>query len=926
MYSPKFIFQRAQCTHPRRISFTRQSKRAFQFLLTGAFLIIGCSQPANGQQLNRTGDISFLYIFAEWPDKSLPQRSTMIARWQESENIAETYWNFHSLGKVTGFSGDFTSKFTFSEAAPTADNLGNYITLSQRMRAMAVSDGHNLDDYDHIVYSLPSYPDNRSFGALGSPGFVFFPGSTPVTAGFIHELGHAFGFSHANTFEGGSNILPGTHAEGRDGLFMMGSDGSVQAAAGVPLRRSTTNAPSKFVMRHLTEDNIHRVKFSGTTARIYDSEVASATPGQMMAAVIDVPSGFGQGEWWFSYVPKMTEHWSEFNAESWADGIVAHRLEGNRTHSIDFTPGSQGGTGNDKDYVDTRDGALRVGQSYTFPDSGSTVSPLAIGETDGNRWIDVTFTFPLQITSPSQLAVAVNETLHIPIEVNSSETLNYDAAPLPPGLEIDSGTGIISGTPTALGTYIIALSVSSGNASASQDFTLIVSENPGETLDTQGINWVRTGTFPWTNQTSVSYDSISAIETRAESSFGQSKISTIISGPVEVSFWWKIISSDSPNSLTALIDNVAQFTIVDARDWERKTIQIPEGEHELAWSFTGRPSDEGDDAAWLDQVQFNYGLDSDGDSLPDSWEIGYFKGLTEAADDDFDGDGHSNAEERIAGTNPIDPQSTFQIISGDYVSPRILELRWRGLTGRRYQIQSSSNLGSGWINEGEEITGTSGVFARRILLKGEASPQIFAPENSPTKVIVPGDKLSDLWKGGDEEAFAAIGGDSAWIPGSGGIGAPLASSDYEGLFGIDVSEIYGELFASSAFLRVPFSIDSPENLIELQLKMRYDSGFVAYINGVEVTRTNNLPAEPGFLSIAFDPRQTEESFVSFDITKHISALKSGQNILAIHGISPNVDSDQLPLLAVPELVGAVAEFDANEQEEKRKFWRVTVQD
>lgn len=46
--------------------------------------------------------------------------------------------------------------------------------------------------------------------------------------------------------------------------------------------------------------------------------------------------------------------------------------------------------------------------------------------------------------------------------------------------------------------------------------------------------------------------------------------------------------------------------------------------------------------------------DSDGDGLPDWWEMQYFGGLQYGANDDPDGDGYTNLEEFNAGTDPTD--------------------------------------------------------------------------------------------------------------------------------------------------------------------------------------------------------------------------------------------------------------------------------
>ena len=49
--------------------------------------------------------------------------------------------------------------------------------------------------------------------------------------------------------------------------------------------------------------------------------------------------------------------------------------------------------------------------------------------------------------------------------------------------------------------------------------------------------------------------------------------------------------------------------------------------------------------------------DSDGDGLPDWWELTYFGSLNQGPNDDFDGDGYTNLQEYNAGSNPGDPNS-----------------------------------------------------------------------------------------------------------------------------------------------------------------------------------------------------------------------------------------------------------------------------
>ncbi len=81
-------------------------------------------------------------------------------------------------------------------------------------------------------------------------------------------------------------------------------------------------------------------------------------------------------------------------------------------------------------------------------------------------------------------------------------------------------------------------------------------------------------------------------------------------------------------------------------------------------------------------------VDTDGDGLPNIWEMRYFGGTTAAASSgDVDWDGANNYAEYIAGTNPQDAQSLFvmQIVNG-------LNVEWQTIQNRSYTLQSTPDL------------------------------------------------------------------------------------------------------------------------------------------------------------------------------------------------------------------------------------------
>ncbi len=93
----------------------------------------------------------------------------------------------------------------------------------------------------------------------------------------------------------------------------------------------------------------------------------------------------------------------------------------------------------------------------------------------------------------------------------------------------------------------------------------------------------------------------------------------------------------------------------------------------------------------------------------------------------------------------------------------------------------------------------------------------------------------------------------------------------------------------SAFIRIPFSLPTMNYVSGLMLKMKYNDGFVAYINGVEVAR-RNVPAGPlAWNSTAGTLRSFADVVIPDEIDLNGAAardsLVAGENVLAIHGLN-----------------------------------------
>jgi len=171
------------------------------------------------------------------------------------------------------------------------------------------------------------------------------------------------------------------------------------------------------------------------------------------------------------------------------------------------------------------------------------------------------------------------------------------------------------------------------------------------------------------------------------------------------------------------------------------------------------------------------------------------------------------------------------------------------------------------------------------------STTVLVLEDAAKKVLVPTGNIGTSWRGGSEPYD-----DSSWTSGTGGVGYER-SSGYESYIDIDVeADMYGN--NATCYIRIPFTVDGGElpDYTSLELRMRYDDGFVAYINGAEVHRVN-FSGTPAWDSSASGSHEASASWDSYDISDHIGELQAGSNILAIHGLNYSATSSDFLICA-----------------------------
>ncbi|MEE8450427.1 MAG: lamin tail domain-containing protein, partial [Thermoguttaceae bacterium] len=107
---------------------------------------------------------------------------------------------------------------------------------------------------------------------------------------------------------------------------------------------------------------------------------------------------------------------------------------------------------------------------------------------------------------------------------------------------------------------------------------------------------------------------------------------------------------------------------------------------------------------------------------------------------------------------------------------------------------------------------------------------------------------------------------------------------------------------ASFWTRIPFESPDPALFDALRLQIKYNDGFVAYLNGQEIAR-KNAPDDLLWNSTAMASRTPQQSLLSetIDVTGWLGALLPGENILAVHGL--NIDASDENFFLLPELIG-----------------------
>lgn len=140
--------------------------------------------------------------------------------------------------------------------------------------------------------------------------------------------------------------------------------------------------------------------------------------------------------------------------------------------------------------------------------------------------------------------------------------------------------------------------------------------------------------------------------------------------------------------------------------------------------------------------------------------------------------------------------------------------------------------------------------------------------------------------------------DSSWLSGTTGVGYDRVST-YDPHINLNLDATM-DRENTSAYLRLEFNLADASIYDVMRLKMKYDDGFIAYLNGTLIAQAN-APGSPVWNSEATGGHSDTEAinFVTFDVSTHVGELVNGTNVLAIHGLNDGIGSSDF--LCTPEL-------------------------
>jgi len=343
--------------------------------------------------------------------------------------------------RQTWLAGDVVGWYTIPLASTTCDSGG----IATYAETAATAAGVNLSAYTHRVYAFPANAGCGFSGAAtvgGNPSRAWINGSGSMSLGTVgHEVGHNLGLLHSHSLSCDGTTMTGTCTtlEYGDGLDIMGWSASGHFNAFQKERLGWLN--------YGVSPPITTVTASGSYA-LAPYEAADANPKALKLLRHTDPTT-GAREWYYvelrraigfdSYLATVGGPYQLLSSNI-LNGVEirwASESSSDSSRLLDMTPGSVDPYTGIVDLY-TNDPALTVGNSFSDPDAGVT---LTVASVDGS-------------------AAVVSVTLTTPTCARANPTVAVSPSP---GPVVPAGTAV---------TYTVSVTNNDGASCAASSFSL----------------------------------------------------------------------------------------------------------------------------------------------------------------------------------------------------------------------------------------------------------------------------------------------------------------------------------------------------------------------------------------------------------------------------------------------------------------------
>lgn len=182
-----------------------------------------------------------------------------------------------------------------------------------------------------------------------------------------------------------------------------------------------------------------------------------------------------------------------------------------------------------------------------------------------------------------------------------------------------------------------------------------------------------------------------------------------------------------------------------------------------------------------------------------------------------------------------------------------------------------------------------------------ATPLVVVDKGSPVQYI---EALGDLPNSGNPTGWTSADYDLGQDQGKGDKGNGDHSGNWQnGVFGVgygdddDNTLITPDNNVHSVYLRAAFTLEDAGKIRAMLLRLDYDDGYIAWLNGTEISRSTSMAGKTAAWNTESGRHETIGALgVPIDLSKYVSLLVNGKNVLAIGVWNQKPDSSDLTLL------------------------------